>query len=229
MLTGAPPAGHDSSARRESVTAPADPYGQALLSGRGPLALLDGAGRRFPLEIERWCAQPDPADLSMLARCAGPTLDVGCGPGRLTAALAARGVPALGVDVHPAAVARTVAAGGAALCRSVFEPLPAEGRWQTLLLIDGNIGIGGDPTALLRRAARLIGRDGAVLVEADPQQVTEVFTARLEGPDGRLGAPFRWARVSAATLTRIAAAADCVIADRWQSAGRHFLALSLAG
>ena len=35
--------------------------------------------------------------------------------------------------------------------RDVFDPLPGEGRWETALLADGNIGIGGDPVALLRR------------------------------------------------------------------------------
>ena len=42
-------------------------------------------------------------------------------------------------------------AGGPALVRSVFETLPGEGRWDTVLLMDGNIGIGGDPAALLGR------------------------------------------------------------------------------
>ena len=38
-----------------------------------------------------------------------------------------------------------------ALRRSVFDPLPGEGRWGIVLLLDGNVGIGGDPVALLRR------------------------------------------------------------------------------
>jgi SAM-dependent methyltransferase len=202
-----------------------DPYGDALRSGRGPLALRDQTGRRLPLDVERWCAEPDQADVSTLDRCSGPTLDIGCGPGRLTIALARRGVPALGVDVHPAAVARTVAAGASALCRSVFDPLPAEGRWRTVLLIDGNVGIGGDPVALLRRAVELLHRDGTLLVETDPQQVTEVFTARLEGAGGALGQPFRWARVNARTLARLAAAAGCAVADRWTSGERSFTCL----
>lgn len=214
---------------RETTARPSrDPYGDALRSGRGPLALRDQTGRRLPLDIERWCAEPDQADVSTLDRCCGPTLDIGCGPGRLTVALARRGVLALGVDVHPAAVARTVAAGGSALCRSLFDPLPAEGRWRTALLIDGNIGIGGDPVALLRRAVGLLHHDGTLLVETDPQQVTEVFTARLEGAAGALGQPFRWARVNARSLDRLAAAAGCAVADHWTTSDRFFTCLTPA-
>ena len=50
-------------------------------------------------DVGRWIADADAVDLRLLDRCAGPTLDLGCGPGRLAAALAGRGVPALGVDV----------------------------------------------------------------------------------------------------------------------------------
>ena len=86
---------------------------------------------------------------------AGPVLDVGCGPGRLVLGLAQRGTVALGVDPAPAAVALARSRGAPVLQRSVFDPLPGQGRWRTVLLADGNIGIGGDPepaAAPLRRA-----------------------------------------------------------------------------
>ena len=51
----------------------------------------------------------------------------------------------------PEAVAQTPDRGVAAIRRNVFDALPGEGRWRTALLADGNIGIGGDPAALLRR------------------------------------------------------------------------------
>ncbi|MGW2994495.1 methyltransferase domain-containing protein [Streptomyces sp. NPDC001193] len=109
----------------------ADPYAEALRAGRGPLFLSRGDGWLLPLEVERWCAEADAADATVLARCEGAVLDVGCGPGRLVAALARLGQPALGVDVTPEAVARTVRTGGSALCRSVFDPLPSEGLLHT--------------------------------------------------------------------------------------------------
>ncbi|MGW2557256.1 glycoside hydrolase family 15 protein [Streptomyces sp. NPDC001635] len=128
-----------------------DPFALALQVDHGPvyLRLTDGGGIRMP--VHRWYAHPNVADESVLNRCVGPVLDVGCGPGRLCRTLLSRGVFALGVDVAPRAAARTIALGGIALCRSVFGRLPAEGGWRTVLLIDGNIGIGGDPRALLGR------------------------------------------------------------------------------
>lgn len=101
-----------------------DPYADALRDGRGPLFLRRTDGWLLPLEVERWCARADAADLSALRRCEGAVLDVGCGPGRLVAALALRGRTVLGIDVSEAAVAHTVRLGGQALRRSVFEPLP---------------------------------------------------------------------------------------------------------
>ncbi|MFI0964192.1 class I SAM-dependent methyltransferase [Streptomyces sp. NPDC021080] len=143
----------------------ADPYADALGAGRGPLFLRRTDGWLLPLEVERWCARADAVDLQVLARCEGAVLDVGCGPGRLVAELAARGRPALGIDVSEAAVAHTARLGGQALHRSVFEPLPGEGRWGTVLLVDGNIGIGGDPAALLRRTAELLAPGGLLIAE----------------------------------------------------------------
>ena len=55
-------------------------------------------GRRETVPVDTWRGPLLPADESVLARCTGPTLDVGCGPGRMAAALRARGVHALGID-----------------------------------------------------------------------------------------------------------------------------------
>ncbi|MGW6745528.1 class I SAM-dependent methyltransferase [Streptomyces sp. NPDC055025] len=203
-----------------------DPYSDALRSGRGPLHLRRSDGRLLSLDVERWCAAPDAADLGVLARCEGPVLDVGCGPGRLVAALAARGHPALGIDVSPAAVARTERSGGFALCRSVFEPLPGEGRWDTALLIDGNIGIGGDPVALLRRLGEITARKGTVIVESLALDVDERCEVRLDNGRGGLGASFAWARVGARALNGHAEAAGWVRRHEWTEAGRVFTALA---
>ena len=106
------------------------------------------------LRLDDWNRPADDHEHEVLARCVGPTLDVGCGPGRLTAALAERGQVALGIDVVGDAVGQTLQRGGSALRRSVFDPVPGEGRWRTVLLADGNVGIGGDPVALLRGCVR---------------------------------------------------------------------------
>ena len=52
-----------------------------------------------------------------------------------------------------------------ALRRDVFDRVPGEGRWHTVLLADGNIGIGGDPVRLLQRVRTLLATGGRVVVE----------------------------------------------------------------
>jgi SAM-dependent methyltransferase len=201
-------------------------YDEAVTAAAPPdLVLRARDGREWPFPVARWAAPPDRADSALLARCAGPTLDVGCGPGRLVGALAARGVPALGVDPSPAAVRSSLARGGTALRRSVFDRLPGEGRWHRVVLVDGNIGIGGDVPALLSRIAALLGPGGQALVEAEPSTVDEVVEVRLEHPDGRCGPPWWWARVGGPALRRHAAAARLAVSAHWHQDGRSFAAL----
>lgn len=204
----------------------ADPYADALRAGQGPLYLRRHDGWLLPLEVERWCAEPDAADGTVLARCTGPVLDIGCGPGRLVAALARLGRPVLGVDVTPEAVARTVRSGGSALCRSVFDPLPGEGGWGTVLLIDGNIGIGGDPAALLRRAAQLTAPGGSLLVEVAAADVDERVEVYVEDGNGGRGASFWWARLGARALGAAARDAGWTPYGTWRAADRHFAHLT---
>ncbi|MCF4136835.1 methyltransferase domain-containing protein [Streptomyces sp. Tue 6430] len=183
---------------RQAGAAPwaaAGPYSTALRAGRGPLFLRRADGRLLPLEVERWCARADRVDREVLDRCEGAVLDVGCGPGRLVAELAARGRRALGIDVSEAAVEHTVRLGGQALRRSVFEPLPGEGRWGTVLLMDGNVGIGGDPRALLDRAARLLSPGGLLIAETLPGDVderAEVQVVDVTEAPAESGGPFPW-------------------------------------
>ncbi|WP_086829891.1 bifunctional 2-polyprenyl-6-hydroxyphenol methylase/3-demethylubiquinol 3-O-methyltransferase UbiG [Streptomyces sp. NRRL B-24572] len=203
----------------------AGPYDCALRTGRGPLFLRRHDGWLLPLEIERWCTAPDSADRSVLDRCRDTVLDIGCGPGRLVAALAAEGRRALGIDISPEAVARTLRLGGSALCRSVFEPLPAEGRWDTALLIDGNVGIGGDPAALLRRLRQVVSPSGCLLAECAPVDVDECCEVRVDDGRGGRGAPFPWARVGARALSAHARSAGWHVSERWSVEGRTFLSL----
>ncbi|MEO3767003.1 class I SAM-dependent methyltransferase [Streptomyces sp. B5E4] len=213
----------------------ADPYARALRSGAGPLFLRRGDGWLLPLDVERWCGVPDGGDVTVLRRCTGPVLDIGCGPGRLVAALAALGRPALGVDVSSAAVAHARSRGAAALRRSVFEPLPGEGRWGTALLVDGNVGIGGDPAALLARAAALLRPRGRLVVEAAADDDVDE-RVHVHVTDGTRGHPagrradrahhgFPWARVGLPALLRYAAAGRWREEDRWTAGGRRFAAL----
>ncbi|MFI0240500.1 class I SAM-dependent methyltransferase [Streptomyces sp. NPDC016845] len=208
--------------------ASADPYALALRTGRGPLFLRRADGWLLPLEVERWCARADPVDREVLDRCEGAVLDVGCGPGRLVAELAARGRTALGIDVSEAAVDRTRRVGGPALRRSVFEPLPGEGRWDTVLLMDGNVGIGGEPRALLRRVHQLLVPGGLLLAETAPVDVDDRAQVRVvDATSGARdeGRPFPWARLGTEALLRHAARAKLFPAAQWSAGGRRFVAL----
>ncbi|WP_217210943.1 class I SAM-dependent methyltransferase [Streptomyces sp. AC550_RSS872] len=208
-----------------------DPYAHAVRTGRGPLYLrrmtpgAPGAVELLPLDVESWCAAPDAVDTDVLRRCSGPVLDVGCGPGRLVAALAARGIPALGVDVSPAAVARTRRLGGSALRRSVFDRLPRESRWGTVLLMDGNVGIGGDPVTLLTRLREVVRPGGRLLAEAAGDDVDERLTVRVEDAHGRHGRPFPWARVGVTALLHTAQVTGWIVTGRWTADSRPFVEL----
>ncbi|GLW11631.1 methyltransferase type 12 [Microtetraspora sp. NBRC 13810] len=198
-------------------------YEDALRGGTVDVEYSDG--RVLPLDAERWL-RPIEGDRRLLDRCDGPTLDVGSGPGRLTVALARRAVPVLGIDITPLAVALTRRAGGPALRRSVFEPLPCTGRWAVALLADGNIGIGGDPAALLRRLRELVRPGGAVLAElAPPGSPSAVDRVRLRR-GGRVADWFAWATVSADDIDPLARRCGFTRADHWNEAGRWFAALT---
>ena len=209
---------------------PTSEFGAAMriaIIGAQMTTLLEHAdGVRTAMDWRRWCSRPDNADRSVLMRVHGTTLDVGCGPGRLTVALTARGHAVLGIDVTPDAVSLTRAAGGVALHRSVFTHIPGEGRWDTVLLIDGNIGIGGDPVALLRRVSQLLAPTGCALVEVEPPTtISHVGPTRIRHADGVVTSWFPWARVPVGSIGVIAAAAGFVTRESWCVNGRWFTAL----
>jgi SAM-dependent methyltransferase len=205
------------------VTDPLAVYAAGLHGA--PLRARVAGGGTAPLPTARWLAAADPVDRRVLARAAGPVLDLGCGPGRHVRALARAGVPAVGVDLSPAAVALVRAAGAPAIHASVFGRLPGAGTWGTALLLDGNIGIGGRPVPLLRRAARLLRAGGHVLCELDPPgSGCGVDSIRLEAGD-TASAWFPWARVAADGVGELAAAAGLCVASVWADEGRWFALL----
>lgn len=203
-----------------------EPYEGALRSARS-LSLVSADGRVVPLAIQRYLDDADAADGTVLDRCVAPVLDVGCGPGRIVHALAASGRPALGVDIADVAVALTLGRGASALSRDVFDRLPGEGRWPTVLVLDGNIGIGGDVTALLHRLTGLLAASGSVIVEASsPEPGThEVLQVRFSDGDDPMGPEFEWAVISVDVLLVRAAEAGLAATDHWSADGRDFVRL----
>ncbi|MQA77329.1 MAG: SAM-dependent methyltransferase [Streptosporangiales bacterium] len=197
---------------------------EETLHGRRDVHVEYACGEARPFTVDEWLALR-PGDESLLARCVGPTLDVGCGPGRFVTELAARGQVALGIDVTPAAVGLTARAGGSVLLRDVFDPVPGTGRWQTVLLADGNVGIGGDPVALFRRVATLLAATGRVLVDADsPGTGLRTLRARLRAGTTR-SEWFDWATVGVDALAATAEPAGLAIAETWAEEGRWLAAL----
>ncbi|SCF25614.1 Methyltransferase domain-containing protein [Micromonospora echinospora] len=188
------------------------------------LVPADGPRRRLP--VDRWHRAAGLADAAVVARCAGPTLDLGCGPGRMSVALARAGLSAVGVDVSARAVASTRARGAVAVQADLFGTLPAEGRWAHTLLLDGNIGIGGDPVALLQRCRSLLRPSGTVLVELEPpgfgvwQGQAHVATGSHQGP------VFRWAWLDTGAVADAAAVAGLAIGEVFRFGCRWFAELT---
>jgi SAM-dependent methyltransferase len=179
-------------------------------------------GTALPARAHRWLEPLSGEDDAVLGRVAGPVLDVGCGPGRHVLALAERGVVALGIDITPAAVDLARRRGAPVLARSVFDRIPGAGRWTSALLLDGNLGIGGHPAALLERVASLLRPGGAVLVELEPPGTPH--TAELVRFDigGVEGPWFAWTAVGADELSTPAAAAGLAVEEVWPIGDRWF-------
>ena len=84
----------------------------------------------------------------------------------------------------------------------MFEPLPGMGLWQTVLLVDGNVGLGGDPRRILGRAAELLARGGRCVAEFDAEAIgIRERWVRLESARD-VGPWFRWASVGVDSAAR---------------------------
>jgi SAM-dependent methyltransferase len=178
------------------------------------------------LDLAEWARPPDAVDDLVLRRCVGPTLDVGCGPGRMVVELVRRGIPALGIDVLAAAVRHVLVSGGLALTQSVFDRVPGEGRWPTALLVDGCVGIGGEPALLLARVRELLAPGGVVYVELDPVHGRAGrTTVWLRDLHGRVTTKVAWAVVGSRLLAQVAREVDLVVKDSWTAGGRVFAAV----
>ncbi|MDF9714843.1 methyltransferase domain-containing protein [Nocardioides sp. ChNu-99] len=176
---------------------PCTVIGAADASGDAPEALPVGEWRR----------PAQKSDLAVLDLCEGVTIDVGCGPGRMAAALAERGHDVLAIDVVAESVRLARERGVVAMQHDVFEALPHEGRWTTVLLADGNVGIGGDPATLLRRVRELVEPRGRVVVDlAGPGVGIASRWARLQCGDD-VSRPFRWSVVGVDAIEDLARAA----------------------
>lgn len=227
MTTTVPaPAAHFGQGSRE-------PYARALQAGTGTLTLRPESARSaaqpVTFQVHDWCAGASLLEWSLLTSLQGPLLDVGCGPGRLLAVAGSLGMPALGIDTSAEAVRCARGRGARALEQSVFAPVPLTGHWQSVLVLDGNIGIGGSVAGLLRRCRQLIGPAGTLLVEVETDaELDTEYSAVLEDDAGNLSEPFRWARTGATGLAARAQRCGWSIPAVRQVHGRVFCRLSPA-
>jgi SAM-dependent methyltransferase len=176
-----------------------------------PTRVAHSSGESRMLPVETWSADADDSDHALLDLCRGSTLDIGCGPGRLTHELTRRGHRTLGLDVVEEAVHLTRRRGAAAMAVDVFQAVPREGRWDTALLADGNVGISGDPVELLRRVRQLVYPGGRAVVEVSgPGTRSSVGWSHLELSHGR-SRPFRWAFLAVDDVAAVALAAGLLL------------------
>ncbi len=187
--------------------------------------MLDEAGT--PVAAPgRWLDEPSRAEESVLGLARAPVLDVGCGPGRHVLALMRRGISAIGIDVAAPVVELAQRRGALVAHGSVFDALPRE--WGTVLLLDGNVGIGGDAPVLLRRVAELVAPGGRVLVEASPPRTPQrrrIVQLRL---GGAVGARFLWSDVGVDHVVASAPDAGLRLRRCWLDENRWFVWLDRA-
>jgi len=218
---------------------PARPRGREGATGGWPEQLLTASptqpvtlhtddGHVLPVDATRWHRAADVADESVLDRVVGSVLDVGSGPGRIVAALAARGHDALGIDISHRAVAYANRSRARSVVADVFGPVPRGAEWSTALLLDGNVGIGGDVPALLSRVRDLVHPGGRLVVE----------TANGDGPRGGRRARvvhgdhtsdwFDWTIASLNDVLSHAPRTGWRLAETWTSQDRSFCLLQSA-
>ena len=194
---------------------------------RPPAVLRAENGEALELDLGRWHDPATDEEVALLQGVNGPVIDLGCGPGRLVVHLMSQGVPALGVDSSPSAIALSRMKGASVRQRDIFGPLPQEGSWGTALLFDGNIGIGGDPVRLLSRCRQLIAVHGRVLAEVEPPGTHwRRLTVRVERL-GRRSESFAWAVVGADSIAGLAGEAGLEVTDLAPTpSGRWFARLA---
>jgi hypothetical protein len=97
--------------------------------------------------------------------------------------------------------------------QDLFHPIPEEGGWDTALVADGNVGIGGDPVRVLTRAREVAHPAGRVVVELS-RPGTGLRVDRVHLRVGELrSSTFSWARVDPDRIGDVAGLAGLRVRD----------------
>jgi len=124
-------------------------------------------------------------------------------------------------------VART--RGALAIQAALTQRLPRDGRWGTVLLMDGNVGIDGNVAALLQRCRALLAPGGTIMVEVDPRPACyQTRRVRLTADVSDCSAELMWTRTGAAAVRGVAGQLDMFVVEEWSAGSRAFLALQSA-
>jgi SAM-dependent methyltransferase len=217
-----------------------DAWGQALLDHLHdrPLGLLelevdDGAVVRAmePEWFFRGEAHWAPAERHLMGLVAeGPVLDLGAGAGRAALHLQDRGFSVTAVESSP---------GAAAVCRErglvdvrvrdLVHP-PSDQPWGTVLLLCGNLGLGGswEGNRRLLRSLAAVCAPGALLVgdSVDDQSGADL-RLRLRY-DGLVGPWWCQRNVAVSEAGALVDGTGWIIEHHLQAAGDHHLALRRA-
>jgi hypothetical protein len=130
----------------------------------------------------------------------------------------------LGIDTSLIAIEQAAKRGALALLRNVFFEVPGLGRWQHVVLADGNIGIGGHPVQLLQRCRALLNPTGTMLVELVDHD-SGLFRGKAHLVGHRQW--FDWAEVGGAAIATIATQAGFVVYRIFTNNGRVFAELGV--
>lgn len=206
-----------------SAPSATDLYNAALTGGVCTVLTEGSLSRALP--VRRWRSKADARDRVVLAHCIGSTIDLGCGPGRMAEELQRCGMTVMAVDVAAEAVSQARRRGVYTIQRDILGPLPREGTWDTALLADGNIGIGGNPSHLLSRIHGLLSSGGRVVVDLAPPGtgLQQHFLSLAVG--GRTSRPFPWALVGADALPALAMDSGFAVRAVHEWSGRWFAVL----
>ena len=96
----------------------------------------------------------DPLEEALLAHAAGHCLDIGCGAGRILRYLRAKSYAIEGIDIDPQLIQLCRELGDSPVHLASWETMEQLGRFDTHMLLNRSIGIGGNLAGVKRLLAQ---------------------------------------------------------------------------